>query len=250
MSISSEKYRIGKAHITVTNLSDAKKRIEEAALNEQGGYVCVSNVRTVVYANKHGDYLNVMEKAFMCLPDGMPLVWMAKLWGLNNVQRTTGPDLMVEMLNDTSKGLKHFLLGDTEETLSALKSKYSQSSIVGTYSPAFCEVDEFDYADIAKRIQQSDADVVWVALRAPKQDFFAARLFKYLPNKVLIGVGAAFRFALGEIKHPNKVVQKLGLTGLFWRKDKLRTLWNNMVRMVCLCKYAIQILIARLNSKK
>ena len=132
MSISSEKYRIGKVHITVTNPDDAKKRIEEAALNEQGGYVCVSNVRTVVYANKHEDYKNVMEEAFMCLPDGMPLVWMAKLWGLNNVQRTTGPDLMVEMLKNTSKGLKHFLLGDTEETLSALKSKYSQSSIVGT----------------------------------------------------------------------------------------------------------------------
>ena len=249
MSISSEKYSIGKVHITVTNPSDAKKRIEEAALNEQGGYVCVSNVRTVVYANKHEGYWNVMEKAFMCLPDGMPLVWMAKLWGLNNVQRTTGPDLMVEMLNDTSKGLKHFLLGDTEETLSALKSKYSQSSIVGTYSPAFCEVDEFDYADIAKKIQQSGADVVWVALRAPKQDFFAARLFEYLPNKVLIGVGAAFRFALGEIKHPNKVVQKMGLTGLLWRKNKLETLWNTIVRAMYLCKFGVGILWARLLGR-
>jgi len=242
-------YRIGKTYISATAPADAQSRIEQAALSGQGGYVCVSNMRTVVYANKHEDYRNVMEEAFMCLPDGMPLVWMAKLWGLKGVHRATGPDLMVAMLNDTTKGLKHFLLGDTEETLSALKSRYSQSSIVGTYSPAFCDVDEFDYEDIAQKILESNADVVWVALRAPKQDFFAARLFEYLPDKVLIGVGAAFRFALGEIKHPNKMVQKMGLTGLIWRKNKLGTLWNTIVRTIYLCKYGIGIMWARLLGK-
>lgn len=242
-------YRIGKTYISATTPAYAQSRIEQAVLGGQGGYVCVSNMRTVVYANKHEDYRAVMDNAFMCLPDGMPLVWMAKLWGLKSVHRTTGPDLMVAMLNDTTKGLKHFLLGDTEETLSALKSRYSQSSIVGTYSPAFCEVDEFDYEDIAKRIRESNADVVWVALRAPKQDFFAARLFEYLPDKVLIGVGAAFRFALGEIKHPNKMVQKMGLTGLIWRKNKLGTLWNTIVRTIYLSKYGIGIMWARLLGK-
>ncbi len=246
MFIFSEKYRIGKVYITVTNPNDAKERIEKAALNGQGGYVCVSNMRTVVYANKHEDYRNVMEEAFMCLPDGMPLVWMGKLWGEKDVLRTTGPDLMVEMLKDTSNGLKHFLLGDTEETLSALKNKYLQSSIVGTYSPAFCEVDEFDYEDIAKRIRESNADVVWVALRAPKQDFFAARLFEFLPDKVLIGVGAAFRFALGEIKHPNKMVQKMGLTGFFWRKMSIKNFITYVHFFVMLSIFTIEILFRRI----
>ncbi len=246
MSVSLEKYRIGKVHITVTTPDGAKSRIEQAALSGQGGYVCVSNMRTVVYANKHEDYRNVMEEAFMCLPDGMPLVWMAKLWGQKSVHRTTGPDLMVAMLNNTTKGLKHFLLGDTEETLSALKSKYLQSSIVGTYSPAFCDVDEFDYEDIAQRIRESNADVVWVALRAPKQDFFAARLFEYLPDKVLIGVGAAFRFALGEIKHPNKMVQKMGLTGFFWRKMSIKNFITYVHFFVMLSIFTIEILFRRI----
>ncbi len=243
------RYRIGKTYISVTNPDDAQKRIEQAALSGQGGYVCVSNMRTVVCANKHNDYLAVMGNAFMCLPDGMPLVWMAKLWGLGNVQRTTGPDLFLSMLGTPENGIRHFLLGDTEETLSALKSRYSQSSIVGIYSPAFCEVDEFDYEDIARKIRASNTDVVWVALRAPKQDFFAARLFEYLPDKVLIGVGAAFRFALGEIKHPNKMVQKMGLTGLIWRKNKLGTLRNTIVRTMYLCKYGIGILWTRLLGR-
>lgn len=239
-------YRIGKTHISVTNPKNAQSRIEEAALSGNGGYVCVSNMRTVVYANKHNDYRVVMDNAFMCLPDGTPLVWMAKLWGLGNVQRTTGPDLFLSMLGTPENGIHHFLLGDTEETLSALKSKYSQSLIVGTYSPAFCEVDEFDYEDIVQRIRESNADVVWIALRAPKQDFFAARLFEYLPDKVLIGVGAAFRFALGEIKHPSKMVQKMGLTGLLWRKMSIKNFITYVHFFVMLSIFIVEILFRRI----
>jgi len=236
-------YRIGKTHISVTNPKNAQSRIEEAALSGNGGYVCVSNMRTVVYANKHNDYRVVMDNAFMCLPDGTPLVWMAKLWGLGNVQRTTGPDLFLSMLGTPENGIRHFLLGDTEETLSALKSKYSQSLIVGTYSPAFCEVDEFDYEDIAQRI----FDIFYYfALRAPKQDFFAARLFEYLPDKVLIGVGAAFRFALGEIKHPSKMVQKMGLTGLLWRKMSIKNFITYVHFFVMLSIFIVEILFRRI----
>lgn len=239
-------YRIGKTYISATTPADAQSRIEQAALSGQGGYVCVSNMRTVVYANKHNDYRVVMDNAFMCLPDGTPLVWMAKLWGLGNVQRTTGPDLFLSMLGTPENGIRHFLLGDTEETLSALKSKYSQSLIVGTYSPAFCEVDEFDYEDIAQRIRESNADVVWIALRAPKQDFFDARLFEYLPDKVLIGVGAAFRFALGEIKHPSKMVQKMGLTGLLWRKMSIKNFITYVHFFVMLSIFIVEILFRRI----
>ncbi|MBR5957419.1 MAG: WecB/TagA/CpsF family glycosyltransferase [Salinivirgaceae bacterium] len=243
------KYRIGKVHISVTNPVDAQQRITQAALEVKGGYVCVSNMRTVVYANKHDDYREVMDNAFMCLPDGMPLVWMARLWGKKDVKRTDGPNLFVSMLNNGDSGIKHFLLGDTDENLAAMREKYCNANIVGCYSPPFCGLDEYDYEGIAKQINESGADVVWVSLRAPKQDFFAARIRPYLQGKMCVGVGAAFRFALGEIQHPNKVVQKLGLTGLVWRKNKVRTLWDNMVRFLHLCLYSVQIIFARLNGK-
>ena len=243
------KYRIGKVHISVTNPVDAQERIMQAALEGKGGYVCVSNMRTVVYANKHNDYREVMDNACMCLPDGMPLVWMARLWGKKDVKRTDGPNLFVSMLNNGDSGIKHFLLGDTDENLAAMREKYSNANIVGCYSPPFCGLDEYDYKGIAKLINESGADVVWVSLRAPKQDFFAARIQPYLQGKMCVGVGAAFRFALGEIQHPNKVVQKLGLTGLVWRKNKVRTLWDNMGRFLHLCLYSVQIIFARLNGK-
>lgn len=247
-----EKYRIGKVYISRTTLESAKSAITTAVKEGRSEYICVSNVRTVSYANKHEDYCNLMNNAYMCTPDGMPLVWMARLWGLKDVQRTVGPDLFIAMLNDKESGIKHFLLGDTEDTLAQMKEKYAGNgaNIVGSYSPPFCELDEFDYPSIAKQINESGADIVWLSLRAPKQDFFAVKLLPHLDKKICIGVGAAFRFSLGQIKHPPKIIKKLGLTGLFWRKMNLKQIGWYFQHLFLLMKWGSGILLARLLGKK
>ena len=233
--MTSEKYRIGKTYISATNPEDAKKRIEEAALNGKGGYVCVSNPRTVVYASKHSDYLEVMKNSFMNIPDAEPMLWAAKLWGLKTVKRTMGPILFNDMLVNKENGLKHFLLGDTNETLKKLLEKYKDSNIVGSFSPPFCELSEYDYESIAKMINDSGAHLVWISMRAPKQDFFAARITPLLHNKICIGVGAAFRFTLGEYKMAPPIIKKLGLTGIYWgRKGKK---WRSFI-----CGYITNVL--------
>lgn len=247
-----KRYRIGKVYISATSPSDAKERITRAVAEGMNDYICVSNVRTVAYANKHEEYCELMNNAFMCTPDGMPLVWMARLWGLKDVQRTVGPDLFTAMLNDKESGLKHFLLGDTEDTLAQMRAKYTDngSNIVGTYSPPFCELDEFDYAGIAKQINDSGANIVWLSLRAPKQDYFATRLLPHLDKKICIGVGAAFRFSLGQIKHPPKIFKKLGLTGIFWRKMDMAKICWYFHHFALLCKWGGGIVLARLCGNK
>lgn len=246
------KYRIGKVFISVTNLVEAKNKINSIVINGKNHYVCVSNVRTVTYANKYEDYCKVMNNALMCLPDGMPLVWMARLWGIKNVVRTTGPDLFVDMITDNQNDLKHFLLGDTEDTLNAIKRKFasgSNTNIVGFYSPPFCELEQYDYEDIAKQINESGADIVWISLRAPKQDFFAVKLLPHLDKKICIGVGAAFRFSLGEIKHPPKFFRKLGLTGVFWRKMSVKRSLQFVVMFLTVSYWGGVIIIKRLLGK-
>lgn len=220
-----DRYRIGKVFISKTNPDMALDNILKATKEGQNAYICVCNMRSLKYGNDHEDYADVLNHSYMSVPDGQPLVWCAKVWGLTDVKRTNGPDLFVKMVNDMDSGVKHFLLGDTDETLNAIKQKYPDSLISGVYSPPFCELDEFDYEDIANRINNSDANIVWVSLRAPKQDLFAARLLPLLNKKVIIGVGAAFRFAIGEYQHPNKIIQKLGLTGLYWRN---RSIYQNI----------------------
>lgn len=249
-----DKYRIGKVFISRTTPDDALSRIRQAAVEGRNDYICISNVRTVAYANRKGNeaYRDLMNNAFMCTPDGMPLVWMARLWGLKDVQRTVGPDLFVKMIEGDASGCRHFLLGDTEETLSAMEQKYSGTAknIVGKFSPPFCDLEDYDYKSIASMINSSGANVVWISMRAPKQDFFAVRLLPYLDKKLCIGVGAAFRFSLGTIKHPPKIFKKLGLTGLFWRKNKVRLLKWYVKHSCNIFVWSVNIISARLWGKK
>ena len=118
-------------------------------------------------------------------------------------------------------------------------------------SPPFCEVDEFDYEGIAKMINETDANIIWVSLRAPKQDYFSARLAPMLEDgKICVDVGAAFRFALGQYKMPPKWAQKLGIIGLFWRKFNLKIVKWYIVESCHIVKWGVNILYSRMTGKK
>ena len=214
-----EFYLIGKIKVSVTNQCDCIENI----ISEKGNkskYICVGNVRTAVFGNKNNKYQKTINEAFMNLPDGMPLVWAGRIAGAATINRTSGPDLFGELLND-KYGLKHYLLGDSETTLNSLvdkiRIKYPKTIISGYYSPPFVSIDNFDIQVIAHRIMNSGADIIWVAVGAPKQDYLSAELIKHCDKGIFIGVGAAFRFFLGEYKHPPRIFQLLGLEGIFWR---------------------------------
>lgn len=160
----------------------------------------------------------------MNLPDAEPMLWAAKLWGLKDTERTMGPLLFQTMLSDAGSDLKHFLLGDTDGTLSKLRRMFPEANIVGTYSPPFAPLEEYDIIGIAKMISESGADIVWLSLRAPKQDILSSMLSPLMPGKVCIGVGAAFRFALGEYKIAPPIIKKFGLMGLYWGKKNQKWL--------------------------
>lgn len=252
-----EFFRIGRTRILVTNQKDAANRVKQLVHDGKKGYICISTMRTVVIANDDNKYHEVMENSLFNTPDGTPLVWCAKAWGIKQAERACGPHLFDDLLEDKDSSLKHFFLGDTPETEEKLKAKCEKeygTQIVGMYSPPFAPLEEYDIKGIAKKINESGANIVWTSLRAPKQDFLNAMLAPYLNDGiVLIGVGAAFRYKLGELKSPDGVLQKLGLAGfLFFREGTnpwiefkwyLKHAWH-------LLKYLTTITAKRIFGKK
>ena len=210
-------------------------------------------MRMISYAGKTPVYAQLMENSFMNLPDGKPLTWCGKLWGLKDVECTNGPELFAAMLAKGDNGLKHYLLGDTQDVLDAILAKNNKemkSNIVGTESLPFTDVDKFDYQGIAERIKNSDANIVWTAMRAPKQDYFNQKLFEFLPNVVLLGVGRAFRLLIGEVKSAPKWASKMGVAGIFTRRKSLiYTLWWYLETFVYLIGYMTAIIMRKLSSK-
>lgn len=240
------KYKVGEINISATNPDEAVAFIEELALSHKGGSIGVPCFRNIQVAKNDAHYASIMNANNMNIPDGMPLTWIGKIAGYKQVQQTPGPVVFGRILPHKESGIKHFLLGDTQETLDKVKSKYPDALIVGMVSPPFCPVEDFDYKLYAEQINRSGADIVWLSLTAPKQDFFAERLQPLISGKLIIGVGAAFRYVLGEYEEPSKVVKKLGLTGFIWRKWSFKLFWG----YVRASGYLVQIAIKTIIHKK
>lgn len=251
----SDKYRIGKVYISATNIENIVKKVSEYIQKGITGYICVSNMRTIVVAYQVKNFMQVMKSSLMNIPDGTPLVWCARMWGIKAAQRTCGPDVFTALLEQKGEEYRHFFLGDTNETLNALKEKCMKeydATVVGMYSPPFKPIEEYDIASIAKMINDSGATIVWVSLRAPKQDYLAAMLEPHLNGKIIIGVGAAFRFLLGEYKPPKGFLQKIGLAGLLCLRNTnfFKELWWYIKHACFLFFFLLQIVFWRILGKK
>lgn len=250
-------FRIGRTRISVTDEDKAIESIKGFIHNGKKGYICISTLRTVPIANKDDQYFQVMEHSLMNTPDGTPLVWCGHWWGLKHVQRACGPHIFPRMLKDRDSKLRHFFLGDTEETLAALTKKAKEefgSNVVGSYSPPFKPLEEYDMAGLAKMINDSGATIVWTSLRAPKQDILNSMITPYLNDGiVMVGVGAAFRSVLGILKQPDGFLQKIGLAGLLFKRPE-RSWWQQFKWYVehttYLMKYFFIIKWRRLTGRK
>lgn len=249
-------FRVGRVRISITDEDKAIATIKDYISKGQKGYVCISTIRTLDDAHKDDKYFQVMENSLMNTPDGTPLVWCGHWWGLKQVQRACGPHIFPRMLKDKDIELKHFLLGDTDETLATLTKKATEefgTQIVGSYSPPFAPLEEYDIPAIAKMINDSGANIVWTSLHAPKQDILDAMLMPYLNDGIVcVGVGAAFRSVIGGLRQPDGFLQKLGLAGLKFKRKNV-SWWTEIkwyfIHVWTLLGYCITIYYKRITGK-
>ncbi len=218
-------------HVAEITPLTAFNQIFQWIKERQRTYVCVAPVATLVDAQRIEGYRDVINRAGMVTPDGMPVVWLLKSKGAQAVERTYGPDLM-RLVCDRGRqvGLKHFFYGSTEPVMQALiavmKRQYPGITIVGTCVPEF-STEAKDVSDTEKRlINASGADIVWVALGSPKQDFWMARNRMALNVPVLVGIGAAFDFLSGTKPQAPRFIQRCGLEWLFRLCCEPRRLWR------------------------
>ena len=83
-----------------------------------------------------------------------------------------------------------------------------------------CEVPE-----VLNRINASNADILWVGLGTPKQDFWLADHRRMLHAPVIAGVGAAFDFHAGLVAQAPQWMQSRGLEWLFRLGQEPSRLW-------------------------
>ena len=202
--------------ISVLNLRSALAAIAAAVREKRKGYICVTGVHGVMEAQADAAFKKILNNAFLCTPDGMPMVWAGKLNGHREMRRVYGPDLMLDVCawSETS-GAKHFFYGGADgvaELLAQkLKEKFPKLQVAGTFTPPFRALNEIEVCDLQKRISESQPDILWVGLSTPKQEKFMAEFLPKLDATVMIGVGAAFDFHSGRVKQAPRWMQRSGL---------------------------------------
>src|SRR5436190_13431926 len=83
--------------VSAINMGSFAQAVETAIRERKKGYICVTGVHGVMEAQQNPEFRRVLNQAFLCTPDGMPLVWLSKIRGQRSVSRVYGPDLMLEL---------------------------------------------------------------------------------------------------------------------------------------------------------
>ena len=133
--------------------------------------------------------------------------------------RTTGPSQMGEIFAvSAAMKYRHYFYGGSEETIRILREKleknYPGIQIAGMYSPPFRPLTEEEDAEAIARINDTEADFVWVGLGAPKQEKWMAE-HQGKVKGLMIGVGAGFDYFAGNIKRAPQWMQKANLEWLY-----------------------------------
>jgi len=193
--------------------------------------VTVAAVHSVVDAQRVPAAKRIMQTSGMCVPDGVPLVWLSRLAGRNKVERVFGPDLMLRvtyLLAQTSGHAFYYggKQGIAEELAERMQAEYPGVGTAGCYSPPFRDLTEAEKQEIENLINNSGAGIVWVGLSSPKQEKWMEEFRPRLNAPVLIGVGAAFDYNTGRIHRAPHWVQNSGLEWLFRLIQEPQRLWR------------------------
>lgn len=216
--------------IDVLNLELALEQIAEWMQTKEAHYVAVVPAHSIMDAVEDPAFWEVLNASDLSTPDGMPLVWIMRSRGFDYADRVYGPDLMLAVFEwSQSKALKHFFYGGEPGVAEALadkmKLRFPDLKIVGTYSPPFRRLSDEEDERVSQIIRESQADIVWVGISSPKQEFWMAEHKDLLGVPVLVGVGAAFDFLSGHKRQAPRWVQRAGLEWLFRWMQEPRRLW-------------------------
>lgn len=179
-----------------------------------GGHVITINPEIISTARHDNELTDVIENAELVIPDGIGVELGLKILGYN-VRRiagiTFGRALIQRFASENKKiafvGAKP---GVAEKAVENIKKDIPNIDVVYCHDGYFKDDDE-----IISQLKAASADLVLVALGAPKQEFFINKLKKIMPNSLMIGLGGSFDVWAGIVERAPEIWQNLGLEWLY-----------------------------------
>jgi N-acetylglucosaminyldiphosphoundecaprenol N-acetyl-beta-D-mannosaminyltransferase len=225
-------------------IEDAARHIVGVCMREPKNNFCISasGAHGIVHAQEDRTFKKLLQNFYLNLPDGMPGVWIGRFKGGKKMSRCYGPDFFAHMMKVTAdKPIRHFFCGGNEgvaeELKDAVAKKFNNRNVSGTFCPPFLPVGKYPYPEIAKMINDSGCNILWIGLSTPKQEQFANFIATHTNVHFIMCVGAAFDFHTNRVKQAPKLIQKTGLEWLFRLTMEPKRLYKRYLKIVPLFIY-------------
>ena len=201
-------------------------------------YAVTPNPEFILAARKDPAFRQVLLDADLVLPDGIGVIYSAKLLGRPLKGRAPGIEFAQQLIAWMAKnGKRLFLLGAkpgvAELAAANLKAKYPGLIVCGTHDGYFQE-DE----PVVEAIRAAAADVVFVCLGAPKQEFWMAKNGPASGAHLMVGLGGSLDVFAGVVDRAPEGFQKLGLEWLY-RLMKEPKRFGRMAKLPLVLVYAL-----------
>lgn len=218
-------------HVAMIDYDGVLQQVSLCILRQLKIYICAAASHLIVDCQNNPKLLmGVNQPQSLVVPDGMPLVWLLRLYGHKQASRVYGPTLMIKLC---SLAAQHswgvYLLGgakgQSQEVARVLRRQHPTLRVVGHRDTPVRPISSYQNGKIITEINNAHPEIVFVGLGCPRQELWMIENRKKLEAPVLIGVGAAFDFLSGRVRQAPAWVQNIGFEWLFRFLQEPRRLW-------------------------
>ena len=192
-------------------MTEAVQRGKELLSEEGTHYVVTPNPEIVETCRENAEAMLAVNGADLILPDGIGVIYGAKIKGNPLKERIPGIEFGAAMLAYCAEsGKTVYLLGAkpgvAEAAAARMCERFPGLRIVGTADGYFK-----DDRIAAKKIRESGADMCFVCLGAPKQELFMAHCGMETGAGLLLGLGGSLDVFAGVAERAPRFFCEHGL---------------------------------------
>lgn len=175
------------------------------------------NVDVVIKLEKDSDLAHIVQEAEYVLADGMPLIWISRLFKTPLKEKVSGSDFIPMLCERAAREKKRiFLAGGGGDTAAQAKEKLEQQypgiRIVGTYAPPFgFETKQEEINRMNQAILDAKPDILIVCLGCPKQEKYIYGNREKYQVPLSVCAGATIDFLAGNVKRCPSWMSRCGL---------------------------------------
>jgi N-acetylglucosaminyldiphosphoundecaprenol N-acetyl-beta-D-mannosaminyltransferase len=220
-------YPVCRIPIADLDTTTAAQHIVRAAASATSFQVHLCNAYTLSLVDRDVVLREALIASDLNLADGTPVAWLGRTQGVSGPVR--GPGL-VGAVATLGLGVAHHYLwggkdGVADGMADGLREAVPGVSIVGTETPPFASLSDEDLFDLAVRVRASGANILWVGLGTPNQDYVVRRLAPLLEMPI-VPVGAAFDFWSGAVSEAPAFLHGSGFEWIYRLSREPRRLWR------------------------